>query len=158
MPLPSLTRLTRALCLTLLLVGVAAPQALSAPAAASAPQQRQLESSDLDALAPRTIGPAIMSGRIVDMKVRLETSRPLIYRIARRHEQERSTILEAAVAKLYVAQALIDTCADAIQVFGGLGYTTEMEIERDLRDAMAARIYSGTSEIQRNIIAACLGL
>ena len=99
-----------------------------------------------------------VAARIVDMKMRLETSRPLIYRIARRHEQGRSTMLEAAIAKLYVAQALIDTCADAIQVFGGLGYTTEMEIERDLRDAMAARIYSGTSEIQRNIIAGCLGL
>ena len=99
-----------------------------------------------------------VAARIVDMKMRLETSRPLIYRIAQRHEQGRSTIIEAAIAKLHVAQALIDTCADAIQVFGGLGYTTEMEIERDLRDAMAARIYSGTSEIQRNIIAGCLGL
>lgn len=99
-----------------------------------------------------------VANRIVDMKVRLDTARPLIDRIARRNDRGQSTIMESAIAKLYVAQALIDTCADAIQVFGGLGYTTEMEIERDLRDAMASRIYSGTSEIQRNIIAGCLGL
>jgi alkylation response protein AidB-like acyl-CoA dehydrogenase len=47
---------------------------------------------------------------------------------------------------------------DAMQVFGGYGYMTEQEIERHLRDAVGATIYSGTSEIQRNIIARYLGL
>lgn len=64
MSLPPLARLTRAFFLAFLLVGVLAPVP-----AASAPQRRQLESSDLDALTPRTIGPAIMSGRIVDIAV-----------------------------------------------------------------------------------------
>ena len=72
MSLPVPTRLMRAVCLTVLLAGIAAPPALSAPEVPflpSAPQQRQLESSDLDALSPRNIGPAIMSGRIVDIAV-----------------------------------------------------------------------------------------
>jgi alkylation response protein AidB-like acyl-CoA dehydrogenase len=52
----------------------------------------------------------------------------------------------------------VQTCLDAIQVFGGYGYLTEQEVERELRDAVASTLYSGTSEIQRNIIARCLGL
>ena len=47
---------------------------------------------------------------------------------------------------------------DALQIHGGHGYLTENEIERDLRDALASRIYSGTSEVQRKIIAQWLGL
>ena len=50
------------------------------------------------------------------------------------------------------------SCLDAIQVFGGYGYMTEQQVERDLRDAIGGTIYSGTSEIQRNIIARGLGL
>jgi alkylation response protein AidB-like acyl-CoA dehydrogenase len=46
----------------------------------------------------------------------------------------------------------------AVQVFGGYGYMTEQGIERDLRDAIGSTLYSGTSEIQRNIIARCLAL
>jgi alkylation response protein AidB-like acyl-CoA dehydrogenase len=47
---------------------------------------------------------------------------------------------------------------DAVQVFGGYGYMTEQGVERDLRDAVGSTLYSGTSEIQRNIIARALGL
>ncbi len=47
---------------------------------------------------------------------------------------------------------------DAVQIFGGYGYMTEQQVERDLRDAVGSSLYSGTSEIQRNIIAKSLGL
>ena len=47
---------------------------------------------------------------------------------------------------------------DAVQIFGGYGYMTEQQVERDLRDAVGGTIYSGTSEIQRNLIAKGLGL
>ena len=47
---------------------------------------------------------------------------------------------------------------DAIQIYGGYGYMTEQLVERDLRDAIASRLYSGTNEIQRTIIARQLGL
>jgi alkylation response protein AidB-like acyl-CoA dehydrogenase len=65
---------------------------------------------------------------------------------------------EAAIAKLYVSDCFVKSSLDAIQVFGGYGYMKEQEIESDLRDAVGSTIYSGTSEIQRNIIASALGL
>ena len=65
---------------------------------------------------------------------------------------------EAAIAKLHVSEAFVQSSLDAIHVFGGYGYMTEQEVERDLRDAVGSTIYSGTNDIQRNIIAASLGL
>ncbi|MCL4522491.1 MAG: acyl-CoA dehydrogenase family protein [Acidobacteria bacterium] len=99
-----------------------------------------------------------VANKIVDMKLRLDTSRPLVYRIGWLKERGRPALLEAAVAKLYVSEALVQTCLDALQIFGGYGYMCEQEVERELRDAIGSTLYSGTSEIQRNIIAKCLGL
>jgi alkylation response protein AidB-like acyl-CoA dehydrogenase len=99
-----------------------------------------------------------VANRVVDMKVRLDTCRPLVYRIGWLKGRGKPVAVEAAVAKLYVAQSLIASCQDAIQIFGGYGYMVEQGLERDLRDAMASTIYSGTSEIQRNLIAKGLGL
>jgi len=99
-----------------------------------------------------------VQGHIVEMKVRLDACRPLVYRIGALKEQGRSTLMESAIAKLFVSESYVETCLSAIQVFGGYGYMTEQEIERDLRDAVGSTLYSGTSEIQRNIIAKCMGL
>jgi len=99
-----------------------------------------------------------VSHRIVAMKLRLETCRPLVYRIGRLKEQSQDATMEAALAKLHVSESLVQNGLDAVQVFGALGYTTEAGIERDLRDGVGALIYSGTSDIQRNIIARELGL
>jgi alkylation response protein AidB-like acyl-CoA dehydrogenase len=66
--------------------------------------------------------------------------------------------MESAIAKLYAAEAAVASALDAIQVHGGYGYATEIGIECALRDAVGGRIYSGTSEILRNIIAHDLGL
>jgi alkylation response protein AidB-like acyl-CoA dehydrogenase len=99
-----------------------------------------------------------VQGLIVGMKVRLEACRPLVYRIGALKEQNKPTTMESAIAKLFVSESYVQTCLDAIQVFGGYGYMTEQEIERDLRDAVGSTLYSGTSEIQRNIIAKCMGL
>ncbi len=99
-----------------------------------------------------------VQGLIVGMKVRLDACRPLVYRIGALKEQDEPTVMESAIAKLFVSESYVQTCLDAIQVFGGYGYMTEQEIERDLRDAVGSTLYSGTSEIQRNIIAKCMGL
>jgi hypothetical protein len=99
-----------------------------------------------------------VANRIVDMRVRLETCRPLVYRIGLLKDGGKPAVLEAAMAKLHVSQCFVQSSLDAVQVFGGYGYMTEQQIERDLRDAVGSGLYSGTSEIQRNIIARALGL
>ncbi len=125
--------------------------------------KRQLERSIQHAQNRKQFGKAIgkfqsVANRIVNMKVRLDTCRQLVYRIGWLKEHGKPARLEAAVAKLHVSESLIANCQDAIQVFGGYGYMVEQQIERELRDAMGSTLYSGTTEIQRNLIATCLGL
>jgi alkylation response protein AidB-like acyl-CoA dehydrogenase len=96
--------------------------------------------------------------RIVDMKLRLDVARLLSYRAAATLTADENPTMEAAIAKLYVSEAWVQSCLDAIQIHGGYGYATEYEIERELRNAVSGTLYSGTSEIQRNIVAKALGL
>lgn len=99
-----------------------------------------------------------VANRIVDMKVRLETSRLLIYQVAWLKVNGRSIGLESAMAKLHVSEAYLQSSLDAVQIHGGYGYLAGCGLEREVRDAVGSRIYSGTSEIQRNIIARWLRL
>jgi alkylation response protein AidB-like acyl-CoA dehydrogenase len=99
-----------------------------------------------------------VANMIVDMKIRLETSRHILYKLAWQKQTHGKATMEAAIAKLYLSESWVKSCLDAIQIHGGYGYTTEFELERDLRDSVASTLYSGTSEIQRNIIAKYLGL
>jgi alkylation response protein AidB-like acyl-CoA dehydrogenase len=101
--------------------------------------------------------PAI-ANKIADMDVRLETGRLVLYKAAWMKSQGRHPLREASIAKLYVAEACVKSCLDAIQLHGGYGYMTEYELERELRDAIAGTIYSGTSEVHRVIIANMQGL
>jgi alkylation response protein AidB-like acyl-CoA dehydrogenase len=96
--------------------------------------------------------------RLVDMKMRLETARLLIYRLGWLKAQGRSVAMEAAMVKLYVSECYLQSSLDAVQVHGGYGFMSEYEVERDVRDAVGSRIYSGTSDIQRNLIASRMGL
>jgi hypothetical protein len=66
--------------------------------------------------------------------------------------------MDAALSKLFISECAVQSALDAIQIHGGYGYTKEYEFERELRDVIAGRIYSGTSEIQRLIVARSLGL
>jgi len=99
-----------------------------------------------------------VSNRITEMKTRLEICRLLINKVAALKDNQAPAMLEAAMAKLYISEAFVANSMDAIRIHGALGYLTEYEVERDLRDATAGIIYSGTSDIQRNIIANMLGL
>jgi alkylation response protein AidB-like acyl-CoA dehydrogenase len=94
-----------------------------------------------------------VANRIVDMKIRYETARLLLYKVGWLMQTGKNTDLDAAMAKLYVSESFLSSCLDAVQVHGTVGYMTELEFERELRDAVGSRLYSGTSEIQRNIIA-----
>lgn len=125
--------------------------------------RRQLEECVAHARNRKQFGQAIgkfqsVANRIVDMKVRLDTCRPLVYRIGALKDAQRDATMAAAVAKLHVSHSLVQSSLDAVQVFGGYGYMREQQIERDLRDAVGSTLYSGTSEIQRTIIAKGLGL
>jgi alkylation response protein AidB-like acyl-CoA dehydrogenase len=95
---------------------------------------------------------------VADMKVQLEAARLLVYRAAWRLEQSRGATLDASIAKLFVSETLVATALKAVQLHGGYGFMVEYEVERALRDAIGSTIYSGTSEMQRNIIARWLGL
>jgi len=99
-----------------------------------------------------------VANRIVDMKVRLDACRPLVYRIGQLKEKNKPAVLESSIAKLFLSESLVKSCQDAMQIYGGYGYMVDQGIERDLRDALGSTLYSGTSEIQRNLIAGSLGI
>jgi hypothetical protein len=125
--------------------------------------ERQLERSIAYARERRQFGRPIgkyqaVSHTIVDMKVRLETARLLLYRLGWMKANGKPAPLDSAMVKLYLAESFLRSSLDALQIHGGYGYLTETELEREVRDAVAGRIYSGTSEMQRNIVASHLGL
>ena len=99
-----------------------------------------------------------VAGKLADMYVRLEAARLLVYRVAWVKQQGRSAPAEAAAAKLFTSEAWVRSSQEAIQTHGGWGYLKDAGIECDLRDAVAGTIYSGTSEIQRVVLARMLGL
>jgi hypothetical protein len=132
-------------------------------ASAVGAMQRQLEACVGYARERRQFGQAIgkfqsVANKVADMYLRMEAARLLIYQAAWLGQQGRPALAEAAAAKLFASEAWVASSLDAIQVHGASGYMKESGIERDLRDAVAGTIYSGTSEIQRVILARTLGL
>lgn len=93
-----------------------------------------------------------VSHKISDMQVSIEMARLMMYKIAWLKDNGRTAFKETSIFKLYVSENYIKTCRDALQIFGAYGYTKEYEMERELRDALACSIYSGTNEMQRNTI------
>jgi len=100
----------------------------------------------------------LVASKIVDMKMRLETSRLLLYNVAWKHDRGADITTDAAMAKLHIGDAAVQSALDAVQIHGAYGYTKEYQIERYLRDSIGGRLYSGTSDIQRLLIANQLGL
>ncbi|MCP5101518.1 MAG: acyl-CoA dehydrogenase [Chloroflexi bacterium] len=125
--------------------------------------ERQLKESVRYARQRRQFGKPIgkfqsVSNRLADMKVRLETSRLLLYKVAWLKSQRKPAIMEAALAKLYLSECFVQNSMDSLRTYGGYGYTTEYEIEREVRDSIGGLLYSGTSDIQRTIIGRLMGL
>lgn len=124
---------------------------------------RNLERSLVHAQERRQFGQPIgafqaVAHRLVDMRLRLESARLLLYRLAWLIDQGRPARLETALAKLHLAESMVASGLDAVQLHGGYGYLTEYGLERDLRDAVAGRLHSGTSEIMRDEIARLMGV
>ena len=99
-----------------------------------------------------------VSHRIAEMAVRLETCRPLVYKIGWLEARGEDASAASAMAKLHVSRCFVESSLDAVQIFGASGYATEAGIERELRDSVGSLIYSGTNDIQKNLIARALGL
>jgi len=99
-----------------------------------------------------------VSHKIVDMKIGVQTARRWLYDTAALFIAGKDTPADIAIAKLVASEANVASALAAVQIFGASGYTTSTGLEAELRDAIAGTIYSGTSEIQRNRIAATLGL
>ena len=91
--------------------------------------------------------------KIADTVTELEAARLLLMNAAFRKEQGKSYSKEASMAKLFATEAANRACYEAMQIYGGYGYTSEFPVERYSRDARITTIYEGTSEIQRLIIA-----
>lgn len=99
-----------------------------------------------------------ISNRIADMKIRVECARLLLYHAADILGQKTRQAPEASMAKLFISEAAVETYLDAVRIHGALGYTGELEFGEDLQDAIGTTIFSGTSDIHRQIIARHLGL
>jgi alkylation response protein AidB-like acyl-CoA dehydrogenase len=99
-----------------------------------------------------------VSHKVANMKMQLEAGRLLVYKAASLLDKSRTVSLDAAMAKLFVSESLVKAALDTVQIHGGYGYMVDYGVERTLRDSIASTIYSGTSEMQRNIIARWLGL
>jgi alkylation response protein AidB-like acyl-CoA dehydrogenase len=132
-------------------------------ASALGTMQRQLEACVGYARERKQFGQAIgkfqsVAGKVADMYLRLEAARLLVYQAAWLAQQGKPAVSEAAAAKLFTSEAWVQSSLDAIQIHGAYGYMKEAGIERDMRDAVAGTIYSGTSEIQRVILSRMLGL
>lgn len=97
-----------------------------------------------------------VSHMLAEMAVEIEALRSFTYRVAWMVDKEMKVIKEAAMLKLYGSEVYNRVADKAVQIHGGLGYIADYPVERFYRDARITRIYEGTSEIQKNIIAAQL--
>lgn len=98
----------------------------------------------------------IIQHYLAEMALEIETLRSMVYRVAAMVDDKKKVIKEAAMVKLFGSEVYGRVADKAVQIHGGLGYISEYPIERFYRDARITRIYEGTSEIQKNIIAAQL--
>jgi acyl-CoA dehydrogenase len=119
--------------------------------------QRCLDESLRYATERKTMGKPIIDHqaighKIADMAIRGEAARLLTYQSAWLLDAGQRNTTQAAYAKAFAADSATWAASEAVQVFGGMGYSTEFPVEKLYRDAKVLQIYEGTSEIQRNII------
>ncbi len=99
-----------------------------------------------------------ISHRLAEMKVAHDSARLALYRAAAMIGRGDGATLAAAISKLLSSEAVASIALDAARVHGARGYVTSYEVEREVRDALGGLVYSGTSDIQRNLIARLMGV
>ncbi|MFD1334680.1 acyl-CoA dehydrogenase family protein [Oceanobacillus iheyensis] len=120
--------------------------------------QKLLDMSTTYAIERQQFGTSIIDHQAVahmlaEMAVEIEALRALTYKVAWMVDNGENVIKEAAMLKLYGSEVYNRVADKAVQVHGGIGYISDFPVERYYRDARITRIYEGTSEIQKNIIA-----
>jgi acyl-CoA dehydrogenase len=120
--------------------------------------QRCLDEATGYARQRQTMGRALIEHqaighKLADMAIKADAARLLVQHAAWLLDSGRRNTLQAAYAKTFAADSAMWAATEAVQVFGGMGYSTEYPVEKLFRDAKVLQIYEGTSEIQRNIIA-----
>jgi alkylation response protein AidB-like acyl-CoA dehydrogenase len=125
--------------------------------------ERQIEKTIDHVKQRRQFGKALgkhqaVAHRVADMKLRLEAARLLLYRACWLKDQKKDARLDISLAKLAVSEAAIQSSLDAIHLHGGAGVMAGTGVAQALRDAIPATIFSGTSEMQRDLVARSLGL
>jgi acyl-CoA dehydrogenase len=120
--------------------------------------RRALEESTQYALERKTFGVPIAQHQAIqfmlaEMAIAYETTRLLTHKAAWAVDQGDIQSIVSAYAKAYGADAAMRVTTDAVQIFGGYGYTKEYPVEKLMRDAKLLQIYEGTSQIQRVVIA-----
>jgi butyryl-CoA dehydrogenase len=93
---------------------------------------------------------------LADMATKVDAARLLVYRAAYLKEKGLPYSKEAAMAKLYASDAAMAVTTDAVQIFGGYGYSREYPVERLMRNAKITQIYEGTNQVQRMVISGAL--
>ena len=99
-----------------------------------------------------------VSNRVADMRLRVELARMILYKVAWMKHTGQSASMESALAKMYLSESFVESSLAAIRNHGAIGYLTDFGVERELRDGIGGLIYSGTSDIQRMIVARLMGL
>ncbi|HMJ69335.1 MAG TPA: acyl-CoA dehydrogenase family protein [Cyclobacteriaceae bacterium] len=97
-----------------------------------------------------------ISFKLADMATKIEAARWLVYRAADLKNKGMSVTRESAMAKLYASEVAVQVADDAVQIFGGYGYTKDYPVEKYYRDAKLCTIGEGTSEIQKMVISRSL--
>ncbi len=120
--------------------------------------QRCIDLSLEYALERKTFGVPIIehqaiAHKIADMQIRMEASRLMTYHAAWLTDQGKRNTMQASCAKAFACDSVMWVATEAMQVYGGYGYSKEYPVEKLFRDAKVLQVYEGTSEIQRNIIA-----
>ncbi len=93
---------------------------------------------------------------LADMATKVDAARLLVYRAAYLKDQGQPYSKEAAMAKLYASDAAMAVTTDAVQIFGGYGYSREYPVERLMRNAKITQIYEGTNQVQRMVISGAI--
>ncbi|OMF96009.1 acyl-CoA dehydrogenase family protein [Paenibacillus sp. FSL R7-0273] len=96
-------------------------------------------------------------GKLVNMRLRVETSRLMLFKTCDDFDHERREMHRASMLKLHTSECKVQNSLEAVQIFGAYGYVKESAVEKQIRDSLAAKIYSGTSEMQKKIMLEGLG-